>query len=193
MPGGRGRAQSRGAGRRVALLVTALLLQLAVLGLTASLGLIWYGPTYIAALLTAALGLGVVPWVARRRAVAALVVPLVSLLLTFGLLWVGDLMARQTECSPAERAAFAELAPPPGATVELRGEMANGCIARFDTSLSGPEVAAHYEREFTAHGWQSVQSERATAATKSGVVVRVERFDRAKGGESLVIVTVSDR
>lgn len=188
-PGGPGRVASRGKGW----LVTALLLQLGVLGLTASLGLIWAGPTYVAAVLAAVLGLGVVAWLARRRPVAALAVPLVSALMTGGLLLVGDQLARTTECSPAERAAFAELAPLPGATIELRGEMANGCIARFDTSLSGPEVAAHYEREFTAHGWQTVPSAPGTAATKNGIVVRIEVFDRVKNEGSLVIVTVGDR
>lgn len=70
------------------------------------------------------MGLGAVVGLARRRPAAAPVAPMASPLHTFGLLRVGDLLARDTECSPAERAAFAELAPPPGATIELRGVVA---------------------------------------------------------------------
>ena len=60
------------------------------------------------------MGLGAVVGLARRRPAAAPVAPMASPLHTFGLLRVGDLLARDTECSPAERAAFAELAPRPG-------------------------------------------------------------------------------
>ena len=71
--------------------------------------------------------------------------------------------------------------------------MANGCIARFDTSLSGAEVAAHYEREFAAHGWQPVPAGPDTVATKNGIWVRVESYDRVRRAGTLVIVTVGEQ
>lgn len=189
-PGGAAPVVSRWTGRRVTFLVVALLLELVVLGSTVTLGLAWGGPTYVVAVVAAALGLGAVVWLAGRRPGGALVVPLVSALMTVLLLVAGHLLARVTECSPDERAAFAELAPPPGTTIELRGEMGNGCIARFDPSLSGAEIAAHYEHEFTAHGWQAGPLGSDAVGNKNGIVVRI---DRVEGEGGLVIVTVGER
>jgi hypothetical protein len=67
-------------------------------------------------------------------------VPLVSAALSRGPGPRGQGHARATGCSDAHRAAAQEPAPPPGTTVEVEGEHAEGCVARTSTALSDEAV-----------------------------------------------------
>lgn len=165
------------------LLVVGLLLQVGVLIVTAGMILIW-GPhwTYWAAALQASAGLVAVVLLWRWRPVAGLLVPAASLLLTVALFAGANLLAAATGCSPHERAVFAELAPPPGTTVELKGELpiaTAGCVARFSAAPT-TDVVAHYREQFAEHGWQEVTPRVGVdvAAVRDGVGVMVEVYER---------------
>lgn len=182
---------ARTKGPALVFVAIALLVQLVVIWFTVTMGLGWGGWTYIAAVLQSLAGITIILWLMRQRPVLSLAVPGVSALLTAGLLLLGTTLAKVTECSPAERAAVAELAAPPGASIVLQGELSNGCIARFNTSLSASELTAHYEREFAAHGWQLRPGEisEEVVATRNGIVMRIDHVDDHEG---LVIVIVDE-
>ena len=61
---------------------------------------------------------------------------------------------RTTECTDAELSAVADLPPPPNTPpLEFQDEPGNGCIARFETSLSGEQLFDHYRLSARAAGY----------------------------------------
>lgn len=92
--------------------------------------------------------------VAGRRLGLVLLVPVLSATLTAGLFFAGYAHDRATGCSGRESAAVEELAPPPGTSIESRGEYIEGCVARTDMDLSGEDIVEHYEAELARLGWR---------------------------------------
>lgn len=180
-PGRRG-----GRALHVLLVVLGCAGQVVVLLATFLAGLGWGGVTYVAALLQAGAAFVLIAWIAGRRRLVVLV-PVLSAALSVGLFVVGYAYEVSTGCSGDEKAAVGELAPPPGTTVEFRGEYVEGCLARTDMALSDEDIVEHYEAEFARLGWQEtpgqLEAVHGTAAVKDGVQLTVE-IDDAEGGEA---------
>ena len=161
--------------------ITAIVLQVLVAGFTLFLGVGWVAgaAAHLVALGQAVLALGVTVWLAARRRRLVLLVPVVSLSLTFLLQWAGTQIGQAAACSELERSLVAELAAPPGVDVELRGGNEGSCLATFTTDLDAEEVIAHYEAEFDTHGWRVITGQGSSvgldgiAALKDGIVVDV--------------------
>lgn len=75
---------------RTVAVVLSVVVQAAVLFMTFVMSLGWGGATWAVANLQALLGFGVIAALARHRHWRALLVPVVSALLTFGLVMLGD-------------------------------------------------------------------------------------------------------
>ena len=121
--------------------------------------------THLVALGQAVLALGVIAWLIPRRQRLVLLVPVVSLSLTFLLQWIGTQTGQASACSQIERSLVAELATPPGIVVDLRGGNEGICYATFTTNLDSEQIIAHYEAELDARGWQII-TEPSTATSR---------------------------
>ena len=168
------------------MIIVALGLQFWVLGKTIISGLLWSGWGMDVAFAQAVVGLVLVVWVGRRRPALALVVPLVSGLITFGLYapFIRDYMSSEghggevmdPDCTADANWAVLELVPPDGVITQLQGDdRGYGCVARVTTSLTGSDWRAHYEREFADHGWETTAVGRpAATAVRNQFSVTVE-------------------
>ncbi len=191
-PGPEPSARRSGAG--IAVLASAA--QFGVLAFTFLMGLGWGGLTYLTALLQAAAALVVIIGLAGRRGGAVLLVPVLSAALTAALAIAGQAHGRATACSDLERAAAAELAPPPGTAVELEGDYIEGCLALTRMSLSNEAILEHYRAEFATHGWQETPGRNDTrigiAAVKDGVHVHVDVDAVEEAGAQVLEVVVGE-
>ncbi|WP_188538329.1 hypothetical protein [Kocuria dechangensis] len=172
----------------------AVVLQVLLVVQVFFMGLGWGGWSHSLALLQGLAGLVLIVWPAQRRRFAALAVPVGSAVLTGGLLALGLAVSALTECSAAERDAAAELAGPEGQEVELTGSMDQGCYADFTTGLSRQELAAHYEREFAAHGWETgpAGGVEVARARKGDVMVFMEWWQEMPADPPRVRLSVAD-
>lgn len=173
----------------------AVIAQIVVAGFTYLLGLSFPGPIpYYIAVLQSLLALGVLAALLARRSRAAFLVPVASASLTLLLLWIGNQVAQATGCNETERSLAAELEPPPGVAVDLRGGPEDTCSARFTTDLSPDELIAHYRAEFETHGWQVITPGmfggpgEGIAAVKNGIVVEAVAWSRHSGGVDGIFV-----
>ena len=93
-------------------------------------------------------------WV-RERPQWVLPLPVVSLVLSLVFQAV-DPSTIPRKCTPAELSAAAELAPPPGIpSPQFKSTDHPLCTARFTTTtLSTPQLIAHYRRTATRAGWE---------------------------------------
>lgn len=118
------------------------------------MGLGWGGFWYLANLGQALALLVVSIALFRKRPLLVLPLPVVSLLLMVAFQGV-DPSLKTTECTPAELSAAAELPPPPGSpTPQFQSEPANGCIARFNSTLTGEQLLDHYRLAAKNAGWE---------------------------------------
>jgi hypothetical protein len=158
-------------------LLAAVTAQAGILFVTFMMGLGWGGVLWIAALAQAAAGIVFLAWLdARGYGPALLAVPVVSLALMLGLAAASNTGA--VACSDRALAAFEQLPPPPGVSVETFVGF-DGCMAETSRvqqaedlayrSEPGAEVYAHYRSEFKKHGWRIVSD--------GGGGLRAERND----------------
>ena len=172
--------------------VLAVVLQVLVVGATLILGLGWGGLTHTLAVVQALLAAFVLLWLVSERDQRAILVPLVSGALTALLLWLGTSAASASACSDEERALIAELTPPPGVVVELRGGGENRCAASLPTQLDPDDLIAHYRAEFAAHGWQlwggfrTFPSGGMLSAVTRGHVVQIDAQGFVEAGPAFV-------
>ena len=88
---------------------------------------------------------------ASRLGVAAPCVLSLLLMLAFQAV---DPSTKTTDCTEAELSAVADLTPPPGTPpLEFQSEPSNGCIARFNSNLSGEQLYGHYRLVAKNAGW----------------------------------------
>ena len=185
-------------GRVLPTVLTALACaaQAFVLCFTFVMGLGWGGVTYVAALVQAAMALGLIAWLASRKRSIVVLVPVLSAALTAGLAFAGQAHGRATACSDQERAAAEQLAPPPGMTVEYEGYYIEGCLATTRMSLSNQDILEHYQDEFSRHGWRLTPGRQeatvGTAAEKDGLSMVVEIATDDEGGFRTLEAVVGD-
>jgi hypothetical protein len=118
------------------------------------LGLGWGGFWYLANLGQAAALLVLALALVWKRPLLVLPLPVISLLLSLTFQAV-DPSLKTTECTAAELSAVAELPPPPGTPVpQFSTEPVNGCIARFNTTLTSDQVLGHYRLTARMAGWE---------------------------------------
>lgn len=156
-------------------LATGIVLQLLVLFYTFAVGEGYSEWCLITAVGQAIVGLVVVVWVGWRRPARTLLVPLVSVFLSFGLLFVApSRYASSRACTSVEESALRELTPPDAVLGNLDGGD-YGCSARVTTSRPADEVRAQYDQEFVDHGWEKVTSDdpNGTSAVRDGFRVDV--------------------
>ena len=152
------------------LIAVALVVQLFVLGNTFMSGLIWTGWDFNVALGQAVAGLVIIVWVGRRHPALALLVPLVSGVIAYGLnaRFMGDMSEGHDHtplpCTAETDWAIRELVPPDGLITVLEGD-GYGCFATVTTDVASSDWRAHYEREFTDHGWETTSAPGSAAAT----------------------------
>lgn len=182
-------------GSRVLLTVLTVLacaVQTFVLFFTFLMGLGWDGNglTWVAALLQATLAFVLIVRLASRRRSTVVLVPVLSAALT-GVLASG---AGATGCSEHAWAAAEQLAPPPGPSVELEEDYAEGCLTWTRMRLSPEAIVEHYRTEFARHGWQETpgRHEAATgiAAVKDGVQIVVDIWPRDEDEVQMLEVVV---
>lgn len=179
--------------RGLTFMVAGVFLQLLVLLWTFMMGLNWTGWDFNAAVGQAIAGLVLVVLVGRWRPALALVVPLISAVLTIGL--VNAHIAHLNEghnfraCTATEETVLHDLTPPEEVLTDLRGNN-DSCSAMITTSRSADEVLAQYDMVFADHGWEKVPTELTlgTAAARDGWRVDVD----ATPGET-VHITLSPR
>jgi hypothetical protein len=167
----------------------AVVAQVGVCLVTFVLGGTWAPPSlalyafWFVALAQATLGLF---WLARRgRGPVVVAVPVVSLALTIGLWAIANSVG--VVCSDRALAAFEELSPPPGTSVETY--VGDGCMARTTGRVQQAEVFDHYRNEFKKRGWDIQSDEREQVqGVRDGVVVTLEPGEFA----SQVIFTVEE-
>jgi hypothetical protein len=149
----------------------ALPVQVGVLLMTWMAGLGWGGGLWHAAIAQAAVGIAVIVWLAaRRHGPAVLVVPVVSVALAVGLSAVSNTVA--VACNDRVLAAFEELPPPPGVSVETFASPSQGCMAKTRTGVDQEEVFDHYRNAFSKDGWRLVSDdEEGTLGERNGVYV----------------------
>jgi hypothetical protein len=168
--------------------VLAGLAQLMVLAATFFMGLGWGGPTWVAGLVQAGAGVVLVVRLGGRRSWWVVAVPVLSALLTVGLVMVAEQYAAATECSDQETQAFARLRPPVGLDMELEGDMNNGCMARGYTRTPPETVVTHYAEQLRENGWSIRTGQgRYLEADLDGLRIVVEAVP-AEGG--LVLISV---
>ena len=169
-------------------LVLAGLAQLMVLAATFFMGLGWGGPTWLAGLAQAGVGVALVARLGGRRSWWVVAVPVLSALLTAGLVLAAEQHASATECSDRETEAFARLRPPAGLDMELEGDMNNGCMARGYTRTPPEKVVAHYAKQLRQNGW-SIRTGQASylEADLDGLRILVEAVPEEGG---LVLISV---
>ena len=118
------------------------------------MGLGWGGFWYLANMGQAVAILVLAIAFLRKRPLLVLVLPVVSLVLSKAFLAV-DPSLKTTECTAAELSAASELPPPPGSPApQFQSEPANGCMARFSSTLTGEQVADHYRLAASKAGWK---------------------------------------
>ena len=118
------------------------------------LGLDWGGFWYLANLGQAAALLVLALALVWKRPLLVLPLPVISLLLYLTFQAV-DPSLKTTECTAAELSAAAELPPPPGTPApQFSSEPVNGCIARFNTTLTSEQVLGHYRLTASQAGWE---------------------------------------
>lgn len=138
----------------VAILVEAMLLFYFFV-----MGLGWGGFWYLANLGQALAILALAIALFRKRPLLVLPLPVVSLLLMLAFQWV-DPSLKTTDCTPAELSAAAELPPPPGSpTPQFKSEPTNGCMARFNSTLTGAQLLDHYRLAARNAGWEQEAGE----------------------------------
>ena len=113
---------------------------------------------WVVALAQAAAGVALVSWMfARGHGPAVLVVPVVSLALTLG---IGE--ATQTvrvACGGRVLAAFEQVPPPAGVSVEPFVSPGLGCMAETPTGIDRAKVFDHYRHAFSKDGWRLVSDD----------------------------------
>jgi hypothetical protein len=133
----------------------AILVQVLLLFYFFVMGLGWGGSWYFANLAQALAILALAGVLFRNRPLLVLPLPVVSLLLMLAFQWVDPSMKTAAECTPAELSAAAELPPPPGSPMPVfQSELENGCIARFNSTLTGAQVLHHYRLAARKAGWK---------------------------------------
>lgn len=159
-PGGASspRRNDRGGGS-AAVAVPAQVGVLFVTAVTGVLGVFVAENAWFLALAQAAVGAGLVIWLAvRRHGRATLIVPLVSFALTLGLVAVSGTVA--VACSDRALAAFERVPPPPGVSLEIFVSPSQGCMAETTPArIPQTDVFAHYRSEFREQGWRIDSSE----------------------------------
>lgn len=131
----------------------AIMVQVLLLYSFLVMGLGWGGFWYLANLVQALVILVVAAVLIFKRPLLVLPLPVLSLLLMLAFQAV-DPSTKITECTEAELAAAAQLPPPPGTSApDFQSEPHNGCIARFETDVSGEELFEHYRRAARQAGW----------------------------------------
>lgn len=132
----------------------AILLQSILLFNFFVMGLGWGGFWYLANL-GQALGILVVAVVLLwNHPLWVLPLPVLSLLLML-IFEAVDPSTKITECTDTELSAIVELPPPPGTPpLDFQSEPANGCIARFNSTLSGEQLIDHYRQTAKQAGWE---------------------------------------
>ena len=137
------------------LAVVAILAQLVLLFYFLVMGLGWGGFWYLANLGQAVVILVVAVALLGKRPLWVLPLPAVSLLLMLAFQGV-DPSTRNTDCTDVELSAIAELPPPAGTSpLDFQSEPANGCIARFTSTLSGEQLIDHYRQAAEQAGWEA--------------------------------------
>jgi hypothetical protein len=132
----------------------AIAVQVVLLFRSFVMGLGWGGSWYVANLGQAVLFLALALALLRKRPLLVLPLPVVSLLLMQAF-QAADPSLKTTECTPAELSAVAEFPPPPGSpTPQFQSEPENGCIARFNSTLTGDEILDHYRLAAEDAGWE---------------------------------------
>ena len=118
------------------------------------MGLGWGGFWYLANMGQAVAILVLAIVLLRKRPLLVLVLPVVSLVLSQAFLAV-DPSLKTTECTAAELSAAAEFPPPLGSPApRFQSEPANGCMARFSSTLTGEQVVDHYRLAPKKAGWK---------------------------------------
>jgi hypothetical protein len=142
--------------RRLSLVlaVVAIAAQVLLLWYFLVLGLGWGGFWYLANLGQAAALLVLALVLVWKRPLLVLPLPVLSLLLCLTIQAV-DPSLKTTACTAAELSAAAEFPPPPGTPApQFQSEPVNGCIARFNTTLTSDQVLDHYRLTADNAGWQ---------------------------------------
>ncbi len=89
-----------------------------------------------------------------KRPLWVLPLPVLSLLLML-IFEAVDPSTKITECTERELSAIAELPPPPGRPpLDFQSEPSNGCIARFNSTLSAQQLIDHYRQTAKQAGWE---------------------------------------
>ena len=158
------------------LAVVAIVAQLGLLFYFLVMGLGWGGFWYLANLGQALATLVVAVVLLRERPLWVLPLPALSLLLMLAFQGV-DPSTKITECTDTELSAAAELPPPPGTPpLDFESEPSNGCIVRFNSTLSGEQLIDHYRQAAEQAGWEVQEP--------GEVVLEPGRGSPARGGTS---------
>jgi hypothetical protein len=168
--------------------IVAVVAQFLVLGATFFMGLGWGGPTWLAGLAQAAVGIVVVGLLGTRRSWWVVAVPVVSALLTVGLVTAAERLEAGSACSEQERAAFAQFSQPGDLEMELEGSMSNGCTAHGYTDTAPADVVAHFAEELSENGWD-IQDRQSNSiiAERDSLMITVETAPQEGG---MIIVSV---
>lgn len=181
----------------IGFLLVAAGLQLLVLFLTFIQGLNWSGWVYNTAVGQALVGMVVVFLVGRKRPALAFLVPIVSVVLTFGLHNAENQVTHTPRaCTTVEEAAIQELTPPDGQITELVGYV-DACYATVTTAVPSADWRAHYDRELADHGWQKLNPDPerdpdGVSAVRDGFHVDVHA-EQDENGEPVISLRLAPR
>ena len=119
------------------------------------MGLGWGGLWYVANVVQGVLLLFAAVVAAWLRPALALAVPVVSFALML-CLQAADRVVDAQVCSPGAKDAVRQLGPLPdqGESLDYTVELRQGCVARFNSSLSRQKVIEHYRVGARRAGWQ---------------------------------------
>lgn len=160
---------------RIVVLVAGIALQLLVLYGTFVMGLMWAGWGYWTAVGQTVAALVVIVWLGRREPVLAVVVPFLSVLLTYGLWTVTTREWRNPRpCTPVEETILRELTPPDATLTDLQGDN-DTCSAKVSSTRPADEVRTQFDQVFADHGWQEAPNDPyGRAAVREGLRVDIE-------------------